>query len=66
MKRTISLALLTIGILAVALGLVWIGRGTAYFPWPEHNFMVGQMQWAWRGAALVAIGAVVALLSRRN
>ena len=58
-------AALALGILAVLLGIVWIGRGSGLFVIPAHNFMAGQMPWAYRGAALSAIGAAVVYLSRR-
>jgi hypothetical protein len=54
-----------LGILAALTGLVWIGQGTGYFPYPAQSFMVRQAQWAWYGAALLVAGVVAVLLSRR-
>ena len=51
--------LLVIGILALALGLLWIGQGTGVIQWPESSFMISQMQWAWYGAALAVAGLVL-------
>lgn len=65
MKSTARNTLLVAGVLAEALGLVWIGRGTSWFVWPHDNFMAGQMTWAYRGVALVVIGALIAYGSRR-
>jgi len=56
---------LTIGILALLIGLLWIGQGTGYVNWPQSSFMIRQVQWAWYGAGLGAIGAVLIGLSRR-
>lgn len=56
---------LTIGILALLIGLLWIGQGTGYVNWPQSSFMIRQVQWAWYGAGLAAIGAVLIGLSRR-
>jgi membrane protein implicated in regulation of membrane protease activity len=59
-------ALLVIGILALLMGLVWVGQGTGYFPYPKESFMISQMPWAYRGAALAAVGLVLIVLSRRR
>jgi hypothetical protein len=58
-------ALLVVGILAVVIGLVWIGQGTGYFPYPATSFMIDQTPWAYRGAAVAVMGLVAIWLSRR-
>ena len=62
MRRT----LLIVGILAVIVGLVWIGQGTGYFPYPKSSFMISQMPWAYRGGVVAVIGVVVIFVSRRR
>ncbi len=57
--------LLLFGILAILMGLVWIGQGTGYFPYPAQSFMVRQTPWAWYGGALALAGIVMVALSRR-
>ena len=42
--------------LAVVIGAVWILQGVNVLP---GSFMTGRMEWAWRGAALVAAGVAV-------
>jgi hypothetical protein len=64
--RAMKTPLLVIGILAVLAGLVWIGQGTGYFPYPPSSFMISQMPWAYRGLALAAVGAVLIVISRRT
>ena len=59
-------ALLVIGIIATLLGLVWIGQGTGYFPYPQHSFMISQMPWAYRGAVLAVVGLGLIWWSRRR
>ncbi len=51
--------LLVAGFLAVAIGLLWIGQGTGVIAWPASSFMISQSQWAWYGAALAALGAIL-------
>ncbi len=54
------------GIVACVIGLVWMGQGTGYFPYPERSFMISQMPWAYRGAVLFVIGAALVWLGRRR
>ena len=58
-------ALLVVGILAILMGVIWIGQGTGYFPYPAESFMINAMPWAYRGAVLAVIGLVAAVVSRR-
>jgi hypothetical protein len=53
------------GILLLLLGLLWIGQGTGYFPYPSYSFMVSEMTWAYRGAGVALAGIIVILLARR-
>ena len=55
-----------VGVLACVIGLVWIGQGTGYFPYPARSFMISQMPWAYRGAALLVIGGLLVWLGRRS
>jgi hypothetical protein len=56
---------LLVGILAVVVGLIWVGQGTGYFPYPAESFMINQMPWVYRGAGLAALGLIAVLVSRR-
>jgi hypothetical protein len=58
-------ALLIGGILAILIGVVWIGQGTGYFPYPASSFMINAMPWAYRGAVLAVAGLIVLAVSRR-
>jgi hypothetical protein len=62
MKR---IFLVGIGILAVLFGLVWIGQGSGYFPYPASSFMIAQPQWMLYGAVLALIGLGAIVLGRR-
>jgi hypothetical protein len=59
------IAVFVFGILLVLLGLLWIGQGTGWFPYPSYSFMISDMNWAWRGAGVALAGVIVILLSRR-
>lgn len=55
-----------LGIAAIVMGLLWVGQGLGLVPWPETSFMIDQRPWAWRGAALMGVGALLLLASRRR
>lgn len=63
--KIVGTALLVVGILAVLIGLVWIGQGTGYFPYPRSSFMIDQMPWAYYGGILAIVGAIAIFVSRR-
>ncbi|OCC23245.1 hypothetical protein MB02_13665 [Croceicoccus estronivorus] len=54
-----------IGILAVLMGLLWVGQGTGLIMWPAESFMLADKSWAINGAVLAAVGLIVIWLSRR-
>jgi hypothetical protein len=58
-------SLLILGLLALAIGLLWIGQGTGVIKWPASSFMISQMQWAGYGAALAALGLILIWQSKR-
>jgi hypothetical protein len=62
MRRPI---LLLVGLLAIALGILWVGQGSGYIAWPASSFMISQRPWIWWGLLLAAIGIVVVVRSRR-
>ena len=61
----LKIAFLLVGVLAILIGLIWVGQGTGYFPYPASSFMINQMPWAYRGAVLAVLGLVAVLVSRR-
>ena len=58
-------AVFVFGIVLLLLGLIWIGQGTGYFPYPAYSFMISDMAWAWRGVGALVAGLIVIFLSRR-
>ena len=51
---------------AVIIGVIWIGQGTGVFPYPASSFMIDQMPWVYRGAALAVAGLIAIVLLRRK
>ena len=65
MKVT-RIALLVLGIAAVLIGLIWMGQGSGYFPYPADSFMINQAPWIYWGLLLAAAGLIVIVISRRR
>jgi uncharacterized membrane protein len=55
-----------LGVLMIAMGLLWIGQGLNIIRWPAESFMIGVPQWSWRGAGLAVLGAGVIWISRKR
>jgi hypothetical protein len=61
MRRT----LLVLGLIGLAIGLLWIGQGTGAVAWPRSSFMINEIQWAGYGAVLSAVGLILIWQSQR-
>jgi hypothetical protein len=57
--------LLIVGVIALAIGLLWIGQGTGVIAWPASSFMIRQIEWAGYGAGLAVFGLVLIWQSLR-
>ncbi|MBB3571564.1 hypothetical protein [Rhizobium sp. BK491] len=55
-----------LGGLLVLVGLVWMGQGSGYFPYPAESFMIDQSPWIYRGALVAIVGVIVIALARRK
>lgn len=55
-----------VGILAVLMGLLWIGQGTGLVMWPRESFMLAERQWAVNGAILLGSGVALLWVLRRR
>ena len=58
--------LAVVGIVMMALGLLWAAQGTGLFPYPAASFMIDQRPWLWIGLAVALAGLAVLLASRRR
>jgi hypothetical protein len=61
MKITLTL----IGIIALAMGVLWMGQGSGYIPWPASSFMISQTKWIYYGGALAVVGLILIVIARR-
>jgi len=66
MGEAMKALLMLVGVVALAVGLLWIGQGTGYIHWPPSSTMISDMRWAYIGAGLAAIGLVLILQARRR
>jgi hypothetical protein len=63
-RADMRLILLTAGIAAVLMGLLWLGQGAGLIHWPASSFMLDQRPWIARGAILAVVGLVLIGASR--
>jgi hypothetical protein len=64
-RKAMRRALLIVGFLALAMGLLWIGQGTGVVAWPKSSFMINEIQWALYGAMLASVGLIFIWQSQR-
>jgi hypothetical protein len=57
--------LLSGGVMAILIGLIWIGQGTGHFPYPSSSFMINDMAWTYYGIVLAVLGLVGVLAASR-
>ncbi len=53
-----------VAFILIAIGLVWIGQGTAFIK--GGGFMTGDPLWAWIGAACVVVGIALGAVEIRS
>ncbi|MGA8615067.1 MAG: hypothetical protein WB760_25990 [Xanthobacteraceae bacterium] len=57
--------LTAVGLILFLAGLVFMGQGSRYFPWPAESFMVGAAQWIYYGVAIAAAGIIILVIAWR-
>ena len=60
-----QIVLTIIGIILLIAGLVFIGQGSGYFPYPASSFMISQSRWIFYGAGIAVVGLIVLIVARR-
>jgi hypothetical protein len=62
-SRPARITALVIGIIAVLIGLLWIGQGAGFLP---GSVMSGNPMWLYIGIVVVVVGAVLVVLGVRR
>jgi hypothetical protein len=57
--------LLTVGVILLLSGLVFMGQGSRYFPYPAESFMIGAPQWIYYGGGIALVGLVLLVAAWR-
>ena len=57
--------LTALGIILLLAGLVFMGQGSRYFPYPVESFMVGASQWIYYGGGIALVGLLLLILALR-
>jgi hypothetical protein len=59
-------SLLTIvGLVLLIAGLVFVGQGSGYFPYPASSFMISQTRWIYYGGGIAVVGLLIVIFARR-
>jgi len=53
-----------VGVLALIIGLIWMGQGSGYFPYPASSFMINETPWIYRGGLLALVGLIIIIVLR--
>jgi hypothetical protein len=57
--------LIAVGLALLIAGLVFMGQGSGYFPYPAESFMISQTRWVYYGGAIAVAGLLLAAAARR-
>ena len=57
--------LIIVGVLALLMGLLWMGQGAGLVRWPASSFMIDMRVWTMRGAILALAGIATILIAGR-
>ena len=63
--RIVKIVVAVLGVVMGLMGLLWMGQGSGYFPYPAGNFMIDQTPWVLRGAILFLVGVGAFWYARR-
>jgi hypothetical protein len=58
-------SLIVVGVILLLAGLVFMGQGSRYFPYPAESFMVGASQWIYFGGGIAAAGIIILVIAWR-
>ena len=61
--RKMTRMLTLVGLVVLALGLLFMGQGSGYIPWPASSFMISQTRWVYYGAGIAIIGLILVIVT---
>ena len=64
--RAMKTLMISVGVVAVAMGLLWAAQGAGYFPYPASSFMINDVTWVYYGLATAIAGVVMLSMARRR
>lgn len=59
-----QMTLTVIGIVILIAGIVFMGQGSGWFPYPASSFMVGARVWITYGAIIAVVGLLIVVAAR--
>ena len=62
MKMLLMLA----GIMALAIGLLFVGQGLGYIRWPASSFMINDIKWVYYGGGIALVGLLLIIIAQRS
>jgi hypothetical protein len=57
--------LIIIGVILLLSGVVFMGQGSRYFPYPAESFMIGASQWIYYGGGIALVGVLLLVMGWR-
>lgn len=66
MDKFLRILVQSTGVLALLIGLLWMGQGLGMIKWPESSFMRDDIQWTWNGLFVVLGGLACIWFARRG
>ena len=59
------IVLVVLGMVLIIAGIVFVGQGSGYFPYPASSLMIRAANWVYYGGAIAAIGLILIFIGRR-
>jgi hypothetical protein len=57
--------LIVVGVILLIAGLVFVGQGSGYFPYPRSSFMISETRWIYYGGGIAVVGLLILLFAWR-
>ena len=58
--------MIVVGVIAIAMGLLWAAQGAGLFPYPASSFMINDVTWVYYGLLTAVAGVGVILMARQR